>query len=144
MLVGRTLVASVCTLVDDAKREQVVVNAASEVATCPRRQLADWLDARRAASLAGVPEIPIVRGRRRVLSSIAALANAPSSARHAAAPAASHALSLASNPLPASIERTLTGGASLPSDLTALATRPTRRAGSRAVDCILALIVLVP
>jgi hypothetical protein len=70
-------------------------------------QLARWLDARRAAALAGVHDIPVARSRRRALAAIANLATAPASTRATHAATAIRALSTATRPLGASLEHDL-------------------------------------
>jgi len=141
-----SLVVDVCAIVDAMERETApIAPRAPAVAAGALRRLRDWLDARRGASLAGVPEISVVRGRRRVLASIAELADAPASARLAAATLASRALAVASGPLPASVERALTAEASAPAllaPLAALAPCPTAR--GTLDDRVQALIVLTP
>lgn len=114
--------------------------------TAALQQLTDWLEARRAASLAGVPEIPVVRGRRRALSAIAGVATAPASARIAIAPAAGRALSVASGALGIALERELRFTAHQADLLAALASLPSGpgRDVPSAPDLVRALIVLSP
>lgn len=143
-----SVVAEVCARVDAGPcRAAAAGDAASAPAvTTALAQLLTWLEARRGAALAGVPDIPVVRGRRRALSAIARMATAPASARIAAAPAASRALSIASRPLAASFERDLrsaTPDADLVARLTARPRAPAREAPGFP-DRVRVLIVLSP
>lgn len=99
-----SLVGEACALVDSGES-----GAAPDLSPvgAALAQLESWLDTRRAAALAGVPEIPVVRGRRAALSTVARLATSPASARAVMAPAAARALALASRPLPVAVERDL-------------------------------------
>ena len=141
-----SVVAEVCSRIDAAAvRAMDERDLASTVSrgAAALHQLDAWLDARRAASLAGVPDIPIVRGRRRLLTTIASLSTSPASARALAAPAASRALSVASRRLPASVERELRSADPDTALLVAFGARTVPPAVPSLPDHIHALIVLV-
>ena len=143
------IVAEACARVGAALSRATIDGGSGSrqaVVAAALQQLTAWLEAHRAASLAGVPDIPVVRGRRRALSAIARMATAPASARIAAAPTAGRALSFASRPLGASLERELRSVKQDADLLTALATLPssTYHEASRAPDHLRALIVLSP
>lgn len=143
-----SVVAEVCARVDAAlcppTSDRDPVSQPSAMTAL--EQLNAWLEARHAASLAGVPDIPVVRGRRRALSAIARVATGPASVRTAAAPAARHALSVASHPLAISLERELRGAKDDSELLTALAALPSSpdRKASGSSWRLHALIVLSP
>ena len=71
------------------------------------QQLSRWLDTQRAARLAGVGDIPLVRNRRSALAGIARLADAPASERARLATSSIQALTVASRRLDAASERLL-------------------------------------
>ena len=143
-----SVVAEVCARIDAVPCRAAAAgdSASAPAVTTALGQLASWLEARRGAALAGVPDIAVVRGRRRALSAIARIATTPASDRVAAAPAASCALSVASRPLAVSFERDLRSAApdaELISSLTALPRLPGREAPG-SPDRVRALIVLSP
>ena len=144
-----SVVAEACARVDAALSRATIdggTGSRPPVVAAALQQLSTWLEARRAASLAGVPDIPVVRGRRRALSAIARIATAPASARIAAAPTAGRALSVASRPLGVSLERELRSAkrdADLVNALAALPSSPDHEPLGTA-DHLRALIVLSP
>lgn len=107
------LVASVSALIDAARGSGAAppiaddLAATEQYAVAAARELSRWLDDRRAAALAGIPDISVVRTRRRALAAIASLATASASTRAAHAATANRALSAATRPLGASREREL-------------------------------------
>ena len=136
-----SLVAEGCALVDRAEeRATHDLSPAGDALA----QLDSWLDARRAAALAGIPEIPVVRGRRAALSAIARLASSPASARTIMAPAAARALARASQSLPVAVERELRSMKPLDHVLATLADRDRTplRTAPRAIPRVRALILL--
>jgi superfamily II DNA or RNA helicase len=78
-------------------------------------ELAAWSESRRAATLAGVDDIVLVRSRRRALAAVARLSSAPASSRALDAPSARRALHVAAGPLGAARERDLRELADRPS-----------------------------
>lgn len=117
-------------------------------------QLRSWLDARRGSALAGIDDMVTVRGRRRALTTIARLADAPASARAVLSESAGRALAAAGRPLGAGSERLLleldaeraTSPAGWLDAVGRLAppAQASRAQGSRTEERLLALIVLSP
>ena len=97
-----TLVGGAAPLEDTADREAALTAIDRALA-----EIAAWMDSRRAAALAGVDDLALVRGRRRALAAVGRLASAPASSRALAATAARRALAFAARPLGASREREL-------------------------------------
>ncbi|MFL5560540.1 MAG: helicase-related protein [Gemmatimonadaceae bacterium] len=124
------LIAKVATLADAALLDvrDTMPERAEAAARHAMTRLGHWLESQRAATLAGVADIPVVRARRRTLAAVARFAAAPASARARGAVSAARALSTASRPLPAAHEH----------DLNALS-RDTRISDSALIDAIAAL-----
>lgn len=101
------LVASVAVLIDASLPDDAESSRSDTIVGDAIAGLTLWLESRRASSLAGVADIPIVRVRRRALAAVARFAATPASERARGVASARGALAAASRPLGASRERDL-------------------------------------